>query len=335
MSLSEKGEMEDLEVKYKNNELTLEDLSALKEQVNSSSDEQLETSMFQHWMDNDIDTSAVGDKRILALKEKIDAKIAKPRTSISLWRKLLRAAAAILLPVFILSTFYLYRENNMLSSDEMLVSTGKEEHASITLPDGTQVYLNSESKLRYIPKVYNKEERRIRFEGEGLFKVSKDKERPFVIDALGLQVQVLGTKFNLSVRKTNTTAELALLEGSVSFTSTKTGKNVILSPNQKAILDQQTGNITVEDVTYMEDITSWTRQELKFRNVPLCSVLTSIEKNYNVKIDLRCKNCMYDLFTGTLPSTNIQEALVVLESSYHFKAVMKNRLVIISSASTN
>jgi transmembrane sensor len=321
--------MEDLEKKYRNDSLTVNELSELREQVNASSDEQLSVSALEHWMNGDIDTSRINSDRIRTIKEKIDEQIDDERPSFA-WKKVIQIAAAILLPIFILSTVYLYRENNQLASEEMTVKTGPGESANITLPDGTQVYLNSESNLCYIPKTYNKSKREIRFDGEGYFAVSKDKDRPFLIDAQGLQVRVLGTKFNLLARKEGFTAELALEEGSVSFTSMKNGDHVTVSPNQKAILDQLTGLITIEKGINIEEAKAWKLKEMIFRNEPLSSVIEAIEKEYNVHIKVSHSAYMTDLFTGTIPSNDIQEALEVLEKSYHFHSTMKDRQILIT-----
>ena len=82
---------------------------------------------------------------------------------------------------------------------------------------GVLVSLNSKSRLIYFPKDYNKKERKIAFGGEGYFQVKRNVNTPFLINAKGLQVRVLGTTFNLSVRDTERTAELALEEGCVSL----------------------------------------------------------------------------------------------------------------------
>jgi ferric-dicitrate binding protein FerR (iron transport regulator) len=322
--------MIDLEQKYRQDRLTPKELIELKEIVSSLSDEQLEMNLCESWMSDNIDVTKVETERLDKVKERIDEKIMPKRSSYSIMVKWAQIAAIILLPIFVITTWHLYKENNQLSSEEMLVTTGKGEYANITLPDGTQVALNSESKLRYIPKIYNKKEREIGFDGEGHFQVSKDKERPFLINAEGLKVKVLGTKFNLLARKHNATAELALEEGSVFFSSILTGMNVVLKPNQKAILNQSTGIITVEEIKEIQDVTAWRRKELVFRNVPLSTVVAAIENNYGIKIEVDCKKCLTDLFTGTLTSSDINEDLEILEKSYHFKAKMKNREVFIT-----
>ena len=148
---------------------------------------------------------------------------------------------------------------------------------------------------------------------------------PFLIDAQGLQVKVLGTKFNLLVRKTDRTAELALEEGRVSLLSTHTNKQVILNKNQKAILDYATGNITVIYDEHLKDISAWRRGDMVFRNTPLSQVIRTIEENYNVRIKIESEEYLNDPFTSTLPVSNLNEVLEVLERSYHLKAVINGK----------
>ena len=115
-------------------------------------------------------------------------------------------------------------------------------------------------------------------------------------------------------------------EGSVCFHALKTGDNVVLSPNQKAVLNQTDGTVTVEKDLYTTDASAWRRGELVFRNVPLTDVLKEIEKVYQVSIVMDTEVIGYqdDLFTGVLSRININEVLEVIEYSYHLKAVLKN-----------
>lgn len=321
--------MMNLEQKYRQDRLTPNELNELRAKVNSTSDELLEEAICNEWMHDDIDISSVDMQRMDRLKRSIDKKINKKLFVYFKFFKWIQVAAIILLPISIAAIWYLYKENSQLSSEEMVVATGIGEHAKITLPDGTDVNLNAESKLCYIPKTYNKKERQIRFDGEGYFQVRKDKQHPFLINAQGLNVRVLGTKFNLLARKKDASAVLSLQEGSVLFSSLLTGLNVILKPNQKAILNQSTGIIIVKKEENFQDVIAWRRKELVFRNAPLRSVINSIEKNYNIKIRIKTKAYLKDLFTGTLPNSNINEDLEILEKSYHFKSIMTSQEVLI------
>ena len=186
--------------------------------------------------------------------------------------------------------------------------------------------MNAESRLSYNLSNFNSDERRVAFDGEGYFRVAKNPSSPFSITAKGLKVSVLGTTFNLRARSADATAELSLEEGSVRFQSLKTGQGVILLPNQKAILDQIHGTVTVEESSYTTDASAWRRGELVFRNVPFAEVLKEIEEVYHVSIAIETEEIDYqgDLFTGVLSRTNINEVLEVIEHSYHLKATLKD-----------
>ena len=313
--------MKDLYKKYVTDHLTHQELEMLKNTDPSILDRELERFMEEEWQSDMLDSSNVSEELMVRVKSQLDEKIQLRRLSMPLYVKVFAWAAAVLLPLLILSTFYLYHENHQLVSEEMVVATGLGERATITLPDATKVTLNADSKLTYIPKVYNKKERKIKFSGEGYFEVSKDKERPFLIDAKGLNISVLGTTFDLLVRNNEKTAELSLESGKVMFRSLLSGKFVILNPNQKVVLDQSTGNLVVMKDEY-QYVAPWKRNELVFRNAPLSSVLSSIEKTYGVHIVMGCKECNSDLFTGTLVTNDIIGVLEVIEEAYQLKAVM-------------
>lgn len=316
--------MDNLEQKYRNDRLTPDELRRLREEVNSVSDDRLEDSLRETW--EAAEASPTEAHRLDELKVRIDQRLFPPHRVVPLYWKVLRIAAAVLLPLFMIATVYLYQENTSLSQKDFVASTGEGEQVTISLPDGTQVTLNADSRLSYNLSDYNSDERRIKFDGEGYFRVVKNPSSPFSIMAKGLKVSVLGTTFNLRARSSDATAELSLEEGSVRFLALKTGQDVILSPNQKAILDQRRGTVTVEEALHVTDASAWRRGELVFRNIPFAEVLKEIEEVYHVSIVMEVKGEAYqhDLFTGVLSRTNINEVLEVIEHSYHLRATLKD-----------
>ena len=207
----------------------------------------------------------------------------------------------------------------------MIVSTGKGERASMTLPDETKIALNYDSQVTYDPEAFAKGERRIDFDGEGYFQVKKDSRHPFVIHAQGLQVEVLGTVFNLLARNGDTHSELFLEEGSVRLMSVLTGEKVLLSPNQKAVLSVETGHIVVQTMENIAEASAWRKGDLIFRNEPLGNVLRTLEGCYGYKITTDCEDCLMDEFTGTLPTWDINEVLEVLEKLYPLEIEIKGK----------
>lgn len=124
-------------------------------------------------------------------------------------------------------------------------------------------------------------------------------------------------------------AELTLEEGSVRLVSIMTGKNVLLAPNQKATLNYATGNITITNNSENSKVAPWRKGDLIFRNEKLKIVLKALENNYNCQIKIDCENCLEDIFTGTLSISDINEALEVLEKSYHFKTSIKGKEILL------
>lgn len=317
--------MDNLEQKYRNDSLTPDELRCLREKVNLVSDDRLEDSLRETW--EAVEASSADIYRLSKLKERIDEQLFPTKRIVPLYWKVLRIAAAVLLPLFMIATVYLYQENTVLSQKDFVASTGEGEQVTISLPDGTQVTLNAGSRLSYNLSDYNSDERQIKFDGEGYFRVAKNPSSPFSIVAKGLKVSVLGTTFNLRARSSDATAELSLEEGSVRFLALKTGQNVILSPNQKGILDQKRGTLTVEEERHVTDASAWRRGELVFRNIPFAEVLKEIEDVYHVSIDMEAETYQDDLFTGVLSRTNINEVLEVIEHLYHLKATLKDGII--------
>lgn len=322
--------MEELELKYRKDRLSVEELRLLRERVNAMSDQDIEKEMYAVWMDDEPGLGMEFTKeRSDRLKQRIDAQIDLSGEKVNrpsywlLMNRIARVAAILLLPVFVVLTIYLYQENGRMASEEMVVSTGKGERANITLPDGTAVALNSESSLTYTPRVFNKDKRQIRFEGEGYFQVAKNRDCPFLIDAEGLSVEVLGTTFNLDVRRSEKTAELILEEGSVRFRSLKTGKDALLEPMEKLILDQETGQFVIESGRDIETETAWKRGELVFENVAFEDLVSSVEKNYGVRIETDYRSDAADSFTGTISANNLLEALTVIGKVYHLSVLVE------------
>lgn len=312
--------------KYINNELTSEDLKLFKQMSDEQYSKELDETMEEEWQKSQTEQPNVSDQVMNRVKRRLDSEIMVKPQRVPVIYKTLAWAASILLPVLILSTIYLYNENSQMASEQMVVCTSQGEKATITLPDGSLVTLNSNSRLVYTPKNFNKESRRLDFMGEGYFDVAKNKDKPFIIDGRGLQVKVLGTKFNLLARDESDFAELYLESGIVEFSSLKSQESVIMQPNKKVILNQRTGKLTLID-ELEADAVAWKNNEMVFRNAPLHSVVNSISDNYHVDIRFKCQLDSTDLFTGTLVTDDLNSVLAVLEMTYGLKAVLLDGVV--------
>lgn len=318
--------MKHLEKLFINDTLSPEELDALRKRVNSQSDEELSEAIRGHWMDDDIAVD-VDEDQLLRMKKKIDRRLHFTRARII--KMTLRGAAAVaalLIPALLLSTFYLYHQNSRLASNELTFSTGKGERATASLPDGTTVTLNYDSRLVYSPGNYNRGERRVSFSGEAYFHVAKNPDRPFIIDSDRLRVKVLGTKFDLLVRKTFPAATLSLEQGSVMLISLQTNENVTLVPGQTASLDYASGNITISRNVDVASVKSWQKDFITFHNTPFNNVLTQISNVYGVSVTVKGNKSMNN-FTGALPMHDLNEALTIICKAYNMKPVQNGRSI--------
>ena len=189
--------MAELEDKYFKGDLTVEELRELRRQVNATDDDTLGEAMRHRWMDGDLaeDDYTVATRPIW---QRIET---ATRTAGHDWRrrawKWMQAAAVFLVPVLFFSTYWFYRQEAVSPTGVAIFRTDAGGRATLVLPDGTSVVLNERSRLSYSPADFNSTSRRVSFEGEAFFSVAKDSLHPFSIRAEGLDVRVVGTKFNL------------------------------------------------------------------------------------------------------------------------------------------
>jgi ferric-dicitrate binding protein FerR (iron transport regulator) len=284
-----------------------------REVVNTLSDADLAADMYDSWMHKEIASTPVNDLLMERMKKRIDGKL-RHEKKLSLQQTLLRVAA-VLLPIFVLFTAYmLYQQKSYVG--DLMVYTGYGQHSNMMLPDGTQVSLNSHSRISYNQATYNRKKREVCFEGEAYFQVVKNREVPFVIDADRLQVTVLGTVFNLCIRNDAKTAELALESGSVRLYSTLTAETVMLAPSQKAVLERSSGHIRVIDENDVTTSSAWREGKLIFHQTSLTDVIEALEDNCGITIQVADTTHLGEKFTGTLPVYNLLETEEILERSF-------------------
>ncbi len=154
---------------------------------------------------------------------------------------------------------------------------------NVQLSDGTLVHLNSGTKMRYPVKFIKGQKRIVFIKGEAYFKVAKDKDHPFIVNADEVAVEVLGTEFNISSYKEDSEINTVLVEGSVSMSNASETKNVVLVPGYKAAWNKTTQKTEVEQVD-IDLYTGWINGELIFRKSSFDDMAKRLERRYNVSI---------------------------------------------------
>lgn len=147
--------------------------------------------------------------------------------------------------------------------------TPKGGEYTIMLADGTKVWVNANTEIRY-PVKFSGNERRVYLEGEAYFEVAKNVTKPFIVEANGMEVKVYGTKFNLNTRRVDQ-MHTTLVEGSVSV-KPRGQSEVMLKPNQQAIFNKLSGRVSVRDVDVMPYV-AWHQGNYYFENKSMGEIL--------------------------------------------------------------
>lgn len=240
------------------------------------------------------------------------------------WINLAVQAAAVVVLSLILSGIYSYLDRNTSSMSfannssapiyqEIKAAYGTQ--AKVELADGTKVFLNSGSKLRFPQTFANQQKRIVILDGEGYFEVTKNKEQPFIVQANQLDIRVLGTKFNVDAYTNNALISVALVEGSVMLQE-NTGKQnkdlMQLSPNQVATLNPADRTLSKSDVPDLYKYTAWINGRIVFFDDPIQTVVKKLEKWYNVEIVIADKQLEDYRFTATFVDEPLEQILNTL-----------------------
>lgn len=159
------------------------------------------------------------------------------------------------------------------------------KNITIVLSDSTEVTMNAGSRMTFPEQFVKGKKRKVRLFGEAFFKVSHDSEHPFVVGLDSLDVQVLGTTFNVANYAEDSTAEVVLVSGSVQLVPNVSAEveKIILAPGFKGTFNKATSRIeTVEVPTDL--YTSWVNGYIVFRNAPFRNMMQKLERHYNVTI---------------------------------------------------
>jgi transmembrane sensor len=207
------------------------------------------------------------------IEEKYGEKIS-PYRNIRKWATSVAAIAIILIS-------FMFIFNEIIKTKEIIVNNQKDIPKEIILSDGTKIQINTNSTLTY-PNKFKENKRVVTLNGEAYFKVSENKEKPFVINTSNTTIEVLGTSFN--VRNTDSSTEINVETGKVSITNELTNQNTIIIKGQTAIVTP--GGLQSFE-TSNPNFSAWQSGIFTFENTPLKNVISDLQKFYkgNIEID--------------------------------------------------
>ena len=257
------------------------------------------------------------DKSSINYKER-DSYSSLPRPRITVYfREFMKVAAIIAIAV--LGSWFFFSQNNNNSNvmAEQTISVPAGQRLNITLPDGTNVWLNAKTTIRY-PISFNAKERLVILDGQAYFDVAKNEKVPFIVKSPRGTVQALGTKFDVLDYSDSNVYETMLMEGRVKVNLTNNpDQEVILTPDKKTFLDKERlETIEVHDLSAYQ----WKDGLISFKNESFGNIMRSFEKTYDVKIVIENENIENRAFTGKFRAIDgIEYALRVLQRDVNFR----------------
>lgn len=274
--------------KYFHGKLTKKELTDFRSVVNKMSDEMFKKELDFIWNnENDvIPMDTLTKNNILqSVHNIIDHKAIVVKRVFNWWK----IAAIIMLPILLINISLLFMDNKeeyVANVQEYTVLSGKGQKNQILLPDGTHIWLNSESEISYTSD-FNQSNRSIKLKGEAFFDVKKNEYLPFNVEVDSINIQVLGTAFNVSAYADDPNIKVSLERGKVevrmhddnSFLAT-------LNPNEQATIDKKSIVTTITDCeAYTESI--WRQNVLKINNIYTDEMIKKLERWYGVHINVQ------------------------------------------------
>lgn len=174
------------------------------------------------------------------------------------------------------------QDAKQVALNEVIVPFGKK--TTLVLADGTKVWLNAGSRFAF-PQKFEGNRREVHLDGEAYFEVTKNKNQPFIVSTQNIDVEVLGTKFNLSAYQADNFSETVLLEGAVKVQDNRKVFNakLELKPNQKATYYAYNKELIRSEAPDAEMKISWINGWYQFSNQNLITVLHKLERYYNIR----------------------------------------------------
>lgn len=214
--------------------------------------------------------------------------------------------------------------------DEMVFNTlytPKGGQYAVILPDGTKVWLNSDSRLNF-PVTFSGKERKVSLRGEAYFEVQHIKNTPFIITTGNQAIEVLGTHFNVNGYEDEQAIHTTLLEGSVKVLNLLTQQTQLLIPGQQSSFNRNKGNIEIRKVN-TEEVMAWKNGYFLFDDQDLPSILRAISRWYDVEIEYQYTG-KYEKFGGTFSrSSELPDILNNLQElgAVHFR-IDKRKIIV-------
>ena len=239
-------------------------------------------------------------------------------------RRAQRVAAILLLPLFLATAWLAYQ--HFYDAPQWLALTTKQgERTHVVLPDGSEVWINVDSRLEYATS-FNQKNRSLKLSGEAWFRVAKDKELPFTVNAKNIEVTAVGTEFNISAYPDEANVTAFLNEGIVKlgYSGENNSKKVIeMIPGEQAVFNQKNSSLQVQKTTSPRS-GNWRNGELYFGNESMDAVFRKMERWYGITIHFNPKDFEGETLTVNLKNGEQVEQLLEIINNAIGITISKN-----------
>lgn len=273
------------------------------------------------------------------------------------WKKLMMAGFIL---AFIITSFLFFNSRKPLepqiSPGISSVVTKYGNKSKISLPDGSQVWLNAGSRLDYNSVDFNYARREVNLSGEAYFDIAHNANKPFIVRSGNMRIKVLGTMFNVKAYPEEKNIETSLIKGSVEITiNDRPYDKYILSPNEKLVIStngiaQKSPALNVvnmsktvsesADIVALEKVdysaieklvleTAWVQNKLVFRSEKFSDLAIRMERWFDIEIKFRNSGKEELKFTGIFTTETIQQALKAMQVVHAFTYVKEGNIIYI------
>ncbi len=210
--------------------------------------------------------------------------------------------------------------------NKLVTPTGGEYF--LTLSDGTRVFLNAASELKY-PVEFVGGKRVVDLNGEAYFEVRKDSLRPFIVRVNGAEVTVLGTSFNVNTYGDDGQIYTTLVNGSVRILSEKNGQEEVLTPGMQGVMNIQTGQLTVREVD-VESYVAWREGRFVFRTMTLDLIMRQLQRWYDFEVFYQNPELKEYEFRGVIKrDMDLDKVLSVIKATTNVDFDVKGKVITI------
>ncbi len=322
---------EDIFIKYFEGNCTPQEEQQLIDWASESNENMQELQRFKNiyvrsTMPSTEATDAQYGKFKQALKDKEQASIRKHNRIAHIFGYGIASMVAILLGLNLIFNWWYVepqeptvRLYQLADSQINTLYTEKAVKAQVTLPDGSKVWLNSDSRISY-PTTFTGASREVEFSGEGYFEVTKDSLCPMIIRCnKDFRVEVYGTTFNIKSYDNDKYAQTTLYSGSITLVNESTGieQSIVVEPNKSYTIEphKNINEATISNTNNIKDISAWKEGKIIFKSTPMPEVIKILERWHGTKFHLESEYARNLTITAVLEQESVVQIMELISFS--------------------